>query len=66
VSEDEYMRIISIIPENEFRPLRDLILIRMLRDTGVRVSELCDLDVSQIDEKKRSAVIQTKKTGKRG
>ena len=34
----------------------------MLWDTGVRVSELCDLNISQIDESKRSAVINTKKT----
>lgn len=47
-------------------PLKDLILIRMLCDTGVRVSEFCDLDLSQIDEDKRSAVIQTKRPGKSG
>lgn len=64
VTEDEYKKIISLIPENEFRPLRDLIVIRLLWDTGVRVSELCDLDLSHIDENKRSAVIQTKKTQK--
>ena len=64
VTEDEYMKIISGIPENEFRSLRDLLMIRMLWDTGVRVSELCDLDISQIDEKKRTTVIRTKKTGK--
>jgi len=65
ISEDEFNRIVSVIPSNEFRPLRDLLMIRMLWDTGVRVSELCDLELSQISENKRSAVINTKKTGKR-
>ena len=65
VAEDEFKKIISVIPSNEFCKLRDLILIRLLWDTGVRVSELCDLDLSQINEKKRSAVIQTKKVGKK-
>ncbi len=65
VTEDEFHRIISVIPQSEFMSLRDLLLIRMLWDTGVRVSELCDLDLSQINENKRSAVIQTKKTGKK-
>ena len=64
VTENEYNKIISVILLNEFIPLRDSIMIRMLWDTGVRVSELCDLDISQIDEQKRSAVIKTKKTGK--
>ena len=64
ITEEEFNTIISVIPSNEFIPLRDLIMIRLLWDTGVRVSELCDLEVTQIDEKKRSAVIQTKKNGK--
>lgn len=63
VTEDEYKKIISLVPENEFRSLRDLLIIRLLWDTGVRVSELCDLNITQINENHRSAVIQTKKTG---
>lgn len=62
VTEKEYRSIIALIPENEFRQLRDLVIIRLLWDTGVRVSELCDLDLSHIDENKRTAVIHTKKT----
>lgn len=65
VTPDEFDKIISVIPSKEFTSLRDLVIVRMLWDTGVRVSELCDLDLSQINENKRSAVIQTKKTGKR-
>ena len=64
VTEEEYEKIISLVPNNEFRPLRDLVAIRMLWDTGVRVSELCDLDLTQISENKMSAIILTKKTGK--
>ncbi len=65
VSESEYNLIISVIPQKLFINLRDLILIRLLWDTGVRVSELCDINVSQIDENKRSTVIQTKKNGRK-
>ncbi len=64
VTEAEFNRIIAEIPTNEFRPLRDSVMIRMLWDTGVRISELCDMDISQITEGKRSAVIRTKKNGK--
>jgi site-specific recombinase XerD len=64
ITESEFKRIVSVITENEFQPLRDLLMIRLLWDTGVRVSELCDMEVTQIDENKKSAVIQTKKTGK--
>lgn len=65
IKEEEYVRIISEIPIKKFINLRDLILVRLLWDTGVRVSELCDLDVSQIDERKCTTIIQTKKTGKK-
>src|ERR1035437_2047972 len=65
ITEGEYKRIIDVIPTNEFFFLRDSILIRMLWDTGVRVSELCDLDTSHIYENKTSAIIYTKKTGKK-
>jgi integrase/recombinase XerD len=62
ITEDEFKKMISNIPENEFGLLRDQLIIRLLWDTGVRVSELCDLDISQINENSRSAVIHTKKT----
>lgn len=62
ITEDEYEKIISIIPENEFHFLRDLVIVRMLWDTGVRVSELCDLDITQITTSRQTAVIATKKT----
>lgn len=65
VTEIEYKKIIDEIPINEFLHLRDSILIRLLWDTGVRVSELCDLDITQINENKPSAIIFTKKTGKK-
>lgn len=63
VKQDEFNKIISVIPTKDFMSLRDSLIIRMLWDTGVRVAELCDLDVSQIDENKKSTVIQTKKNG---
>lgn len=64
VSEEEYNKILAVIPTNEFRSLRNYVITRMLWDTGVRVSELCDLDLSQFNENKRSTVICTKKNGK--
>ena len=63
ITNEEYEKILSVIPHNEFRTLRDLVMVRLLWDTGVRVSELCELDLTQITENKRSAVIITKKTG---
>ena len=65
ITSEEFEKIVSVIPSNEFMFLRDLVMIRLLWDTGVRVSELCDLEISNIDQNKASAVISTKKTGKK-
>jgi site-specific recombinase XerD len=65
VSEGEFNRILSVIPSNTFLSLRNLVIVRMLWDTGIRVSELTDLDITQIDEHRHSTVIITKKTGKK-
>lgn len=63
ITESEYNRIVDVIPTNEFYLLRDALLIRLLWDTGIRVSELCDLNTADIDENRTSAIIYSKKSG---
>lgn len=65
VSEEETIKILKVIPSNTFLSLRNLVIVRLLWDTGMRVSELTDLDITQIDEHRHSTVIITKKTGKK-
>jgi site-specific recombinase XerD len=62
IKQNEYEKILSIIPKEDFWNLRDAVIVGMLWDTGVRVSELTDLNVSQINIENRSAIISTKKT----
>ena len=64
ITEEEFNKIVSVIPNSEFMSLRDLIIVRLLWETGMRVSELTDLNVSNISENGTSAIIFTKKTGK--
>jgi site-specific recombinase XerD len=63
ITEKEYHKLTSRIPTNDFVSLRNSLIVHLLWDTGVRISELGDLDVTQIDEQKYSTVISTKKTG---
>ncbi|MDQ3050823.1 MAG: tyrosine-type recombinase/integrase [Bacteroidota bacterium] len=63
VSEQEFESVLSEIPKSGFASIRDQLIICMLWDTGVRVSELTDLDVSQINENRHNTIITTKKTG---
>ena len=62
IREEEFEKMVNVITEDDFWGLRDNLIVRMLWDTGVRVSELTDLNVSQINVNNMSAVIATKKT----
>lgn len=62
ITEVEFQKILERIPTKEFLGLRDALIVRLLWDTGVRVSELCELNLSQISDIKNSAVIFSKKS----
>lgn len=62
VNEGDYRKILSGIIPSAFHSIRDSMLIRILWDTGVRVSELVALNVEDIDITGRQALIRTRKT----
>lgn len=62
ISEANFKKTVSRISTKCFLGLRDSVIVRLLWDTGMRVSELCDINLSQIDKSKTSIVIRTKKT----
>ena len=61
---EEYCSIMTFIHPNDFWELQKLVIVRLLFETGVRVSELCDLNVTDINPEKMNATIRTKKTAK--
>lgn len=62
ITEDEYRRLVDVLSAQE--NLRDLAIVRLLHDTGMRVGELESLEIEQIEEDS-SAVIDTEKTVRR-
>ena len=46
--------------------VRDLALVRLLGDVGLRISEACDLNVGDIDLERRTLVVQHGKGDKKG
>jgi site-specific recombinase XerD len=62
IGEDEFKTIIGRIATDSFSGLRDNLIIRLLWDTGIRVSELCDLDTTQFDVTRNCSVIHSKKS----
>ena len=59
---EEYTSILSFIHPTDFWELQKLVIIRLLFETGVRVSELCDLNISDFNPEKSCTTIRTKKT----
>lgn len=50
-NDDEVQQIISGVAEETYSNVRDKLILIMLFDTGIRVSELCDIKVSDISTK---------------
>lgn len=61
VNENEFKKICAVINEPSFVALRDKLIISMLWDTGIRISELTGLNIEQISREDRKVVIPTKK-----
>lgn len=63
-TEDEYQAIVRTLKMRGDKCLRDLAIVMMLHDTGMRVGELVTLEIEQIEED-ASATIRTEKSVQR-
>lgn len=61
ISEEEYQRIVHTLRSMNPIPLRDLAIIMLLHDTGMRIGELMGLEIDDIESDK-STVVHTEKT----
>src|ERR1043166_545308 len=61
ITEADYQRLVSSLRRIEPLPLRDLAIIMLLHDTGMRIGGLLSLEIEDIEED-CSAVIRTEKT----
>lgn len=59
-TQDDVLKILNTFDENKFTELRNRVIIRVLADSGCRVSELVDLNISDLEN--NTALIKTKKT----
>ena len=61
LTREEYEKMHATLNEWEFWDLQKLLILEILWDTGMRVSELCDLVTAQMDSVIRQTQIETKK-----
>lgn len=62
VTEEEHESIIKVLSSNDDRTLRNRLIIKMFHDTGIRKTELIELDVDRIDTKKMEGIVRTEKS----
>lgn len=65
ITPEEFQKIDDSLCGSEFFIMQKRLVVRFLWETGVRVSELCDLNISDIDAQKPQALIITKKNFKK-
>ena len=63
-SEDEYRQMVAALRREGSHALRDLAVVMLLHDTGMRVGEVAALEIEQMEED-ASAMIRTEKTVQR-
>lgn len=64
ITDKEHKRMLAVVPGRNFEELKKRLVLMLLNDTGIRVSELCDLNLDDIDNPGRMAKIMSKKTKK--
>ena len=60
LTEDEVAKLFKVCDGKDFRDRRDLAILRLLWDTGIRISELTGLDVDHLDLDQEVAVVMGK------
>lgn len=64
VTEEEYMKMLDVLNKSVPMSIQNFCIVRMLYDTGMRIGELCSLELTDIGSEK-SAVVRTEKTTRR-
>lgn len=63
-NEESYEKLLNVIPKktNDPRHIRNLAIINLLWDTGVRNGEICALNISELKVEEKKAIISTEKS----
>ncbi|MGX6441854.1 tyrosine-type recombinase/integrase [Neobacillus sp. K501] len=65
LTDEEIERIISIPDLSEYAQFRDHVMMFLMLDTGMRISEVCDLETKDIDFKTKSIILPATKNKNR-
>lgn len=66
VTEEEYYHLMEVMREDTFYHAQKKIMVRLLYETGLRVSELVALNIDDIINEERKALVVTKKGKEKG
>lgn len=64
INEEEYRKMLGVWDSGEFWQAEKIVIIRLFWETGMRVSELCDMDTLDITQERKAEIITKKSGGK--
>lgn len=64
ITEEEYKKMLAVLDKGEFWQTEKIVIIRLFYETGMRVSELCDLNISDISQERKTEILTKKSGGK--
>lgn len=65
LTDEEVEKLLGAPNPREYAQFRDLVIIYLMLDTGMRINEICDLEVSEIDFKTRAIILPAAKNKNR-
>lgn len=65
LTDDEINKILSIPDVRQYAQFRDLVMMYLMLDTGMRISEVCELEIDEIDFKTRDILLPASKNKNR-
>lgn len=58
LTDGEINKLLSIPDKGQYAQFRDLVMMYLMLDTGMRISEVCELEIAEIDFKTRDIIYQ--------
>lgn len=65
LTDNEINKILSIPDKEQYAQFRDLVMMYLMLDTGMRISEVCELEIAEIDFKTRDIILPASKNKNR-
>lgn len=65
LTDEEVEKLLNVPDSKEYAQFRDLVILYLMLDTGMRIAEICDLEINEVDFKTRAIILPASKNKNR-